>query len=80
MFDFLDFAILTFGSLVAVMEPFSTTAVYATLTKDMDSTEKKKVVLMTTIVSFLVLIFFALTEHLIFRVFGITLPAFQIAG
>jgi multiple antibiotic resistance protein len=78
--DFLDFAILTFGSLVAVMEPFSTTAVYATLTKDMGSSEKKKIVLRTAIVSFLVLIFFALTGHLIFRVFGITLPAFQIAG
>ncbi|HJW97740.1 MAG TPA: MarC family protein [Candidatus Bathyarchaeia archaeon] len=80
MLDFLDFAILTFGSLVAVMEPFSTTAVFATLTKDMDSTEKKKVVLRTAVVSFLVLIFFALTGHLIFRVFGITLPVFQIAG
>jgi len=30
--------------------------------------------------SFIVLAFFALTGHLIFRVFGITVPAFQIAG
>ncbi len=78
--DFLDFAILTFGSLIAVLEPFSTTAVYVTLTKDMNSIEKKRIIRRSVVVSFLVLIFFAFTGHLIFRVFGITLPAFQIAG
>lgn len=78
--DFLDFAILTFGSLIAVLEPFSTTAVYVTLTKDMNSIEKKRIIRRSAVVSFLVLIFFAFTGHLIFRVFGITLPAFQIAG
>lgn len=78
--NILDFAALTFGSLIAVLEPFSTTAVYATLTKDMDSEEKKRIIRRSVIVSFVVLVFFALTGHLIFRVFGITLPAFQMAG
>ncbi len=76
----LDFAILAFSSLIAVLEPFSTTAVYATLTKDMNSDQKKRIVRRSAIVSFVVMIFFAFTGHLVFRVFGITLPAFQIAG
>jgi multiple antibiotic resistance protein len=76
----LDFALLAFSSTIAVMEPFSTTAVYATLTRDMDPKKKRRIITRSMRTSFLVLIFFALTGHLIFRVFGITIPAFQIAG
>lgn len=76
----LDFAILAFSSLIAVLEPFSTTAVYATLTKDMKPDQKRRIIRRSAIVSFVVMIFFAFTGHLVFRVFGITLPAFQIAG
>lgn len=36
----LDFAVLAISSMVAVMEPFSTTVVYVTLTKDFDSMKK----------------------------------------
>lgn len=52
--NFLDFAILTFGSLIAVLEHFSTTAVYVTLTKDMDSIEKKRIIRRSAFASFLV--------------------------
>jgi multiple antibiotic resistance protein len=75
-----DFALLSIGSVIAVMEPFSTTAVYVTLTKDMDSDKKRKIIRRSMIASFIVLVFFAFTGHLLFRVFGITIPAFQIAG
>jgi multiple antibiotic resistance protein len=75
-----DFALLTISSMIAVMEPFSTTAVYVTLTKTMDSEKKRKIIRKSMITSFVVLVFFALTGHLLFRVFGITIPAFQIAG
>jgi multiple antibiotic resistance protein len=76
----LDFVVLTVGSLIAVMEPFSTTTVYVTLTKDMSAEKKRKIIRRSMITSFIVLAFFAFTGHLIFRVFGITIPAFQIAG
>jgi len=55
--NILDFAALTFGSLIAVLEPSSTTAVYAALTKDMDSEEKKRIIRRSVIVSFVVLFF-----------------------
>ena len=76
----LNFALLTISSMIAVMEPFSTTAIYAALTKSMDSGKKSKIIRRSMTTSFLVLVVFAFTGHLIFRVFGITIPAFQIAG
>jgi multiple antibiotic resistance protein len=76
----LDFALVAISSIVAVMEPFSTIAVYATLTKNMNLEKKRKTIAKAMRISFLVLIFFALTGHLLFQVFNITIAAFQIAG
>lgn len=77
---FLDFALLAISSIIAVMEPFSTIAVYATLTKNMAIEKKRKTIARSMRISFLVLAFFALTGHLLFQVFNITIAAFQIAG
>jgi multiple antibiotic resistance protein len=76
----LDFALVAIGSIVAVMEPFSTIAVYATLAKNMTHEKKRKTVARSMRISFLVLTFFALTGHLLFQIFNITIAAFQIAG
>jgi multiple antibiotic resistance protein len=76
----LDFALLAISSIIAVMEPFSTIAVYATLTKNMALEKKNKTIARSMRISFLVLAFFALTGHLLFQVFNITIAAFQIAG
>jgi multiple antibiotic resistance protein len=76
----LDFALLAISSIIAVMEPFSTVAVYATLTKNMALEKKRKTIARSLRISFLVLAFFALTGHLLFQVFNITIAAFQIAG
>jgi multiple antibiotic resistance protein len=78
--ELLDFALLAISSIVAVMEPFSTIAVYATLTKNMTLEKKRKTIAKAMRISFLVLTFFALTGHLVFQVFNITIAAFQIAG
>lgn len=74
------FALLAISSIVAVMEPFSTVAVYATLTENMDSEKKRKIIARSMRIAFLVLVFFALTGHLVFQVFNITVAAFEIAG
>jgi multiple antibiotic resistance protein len=62
------------------MEPFSTAAVYVTITKDMTPEKKRRIIARSMEISFLVLAFFALTGHLFFQVFNITIAAFQIAG
>ncbi len=78
--DDLSFLILAISSIVAVMEPFSTIAVYATLTKKMSFEKKLRAITKSMRLSFVVLAFFALTGHLVFQVFNITVSAFQIAG
>jgi multiple antibiotic resistance protein len=78
--DDLSFLVLAISSIVAVMEPFSTIAVYATLTKHMPIEQKLRAITKSMRISFVVLTFFALTGHLVFQVFNITVSAFQIAG
>jgi multiple antibiotic resistance protein len=76
----IEFAILATASIVAVMEPFSTIAVYVTLTKDMDYKRRHEIASKSMKISFIALSFFALAGHVIFSIFNITISAFEIAG
>ena len=76
----MEFAIIAITSIVAIMEPFSTIAVYITLTRNMELRKQRKIAAKSMKISFLALIFFALTGHLLFLVFNITDYAFKIAG
>ncbi len=77
---FVEFAILAVTSIIAVMEPASTIAVFMVLAKDVDKEKQRKIIAKSTKISFVVLTFFALTGHLVFLVFNITAAAFEIAG
>ncbi|MGC9095311.1 MAG: MarC family protein [Candidatus Bathyarchaeia archaeon] len=76
----IEFALIAVTSIVAIMEPFSTIAVYITLTRNMEQRKQRKIAAKSMKISFLALIFFALTGHLLFLVFNITDYAFKIAG
>ncbi len=75
-----EFALVTITSIIAVMNPASTVAVYIALTRDMDLEESRKVIAKSMKISFLVLAFFAFTGQLLFLIFNVTLAAFKIAG
>jgi multiple antibiotic resistance protein len=75
-----EFALVAISSLIAIMEPFSTTAVFMSLTEGMDEKVKRKIVSKSMKVSAVILIFFAISGSLLFSLFSITLYAFQIAG
>lgn len=74
------FALIAISSIVAVMEPFSTVAVFAALARDMDAEAKKRVISKSMKISIVVLIFFVITGNLVFKLFNITVAAFEIAG
>jgi multiple antibiotic resistance protein len=76
----IQIVLITISSIVAVMEPFSTIAVYATLTKGLSAKKRREIISKSILLSFAVLAFFALTGHLLFNVFQITIASFQIAG
>lgn len=80
MIGILEFAVLAITSVVAVMEPPSTIAVYLTLTKDMNESQRRPIIAKSMQISFLVLLFFALTGQLLFSIFNITIASFRIAG
>lgn len=76
----IEFALVAITSIIAVMNPTSTVAIYIGLTREMTLDERRKVIAKSAKISFLVLVFFAFTGELIFRIFNVTLAAFKIAG
>ena len=74
------FALVTITSIIAVMNPTSTVAIYIALTRDMSLEESRKVMAKSMKISFIVLAFFAFTGQLLFLIFNITVAAFKIAG
>jgi multiple antibiotic resistance protein len=72
-----------FSSLVAifvVVDPFAVVPVYLSVTARLSPQSLKETLRRAILVALGVLITFAITGLKIFNVFGITLPAFQIAG
>ncbi|MDV2481472.1 NAAT family transporter [Methanoculleus sp. Wushi-C6] len=77
---FVGFSLVAIASITAVMNPASTTAVYTALTDGMSKSDRRDIIHTSMKIAFIVLAFFALTGQLIFSIFNITVPAFQIAG
>lgn len=76
----IEFALVTITSIVAVMNPTSTVAIYIALTQDMNLKERREIIAKSLKISFLVLAFFAFTGQLLFLIFNVTFAAFKIAG
>jgi multiple antibiotic resistance protein len=80
LFTDLEFLVLAITSVLAIMNPVSTAAVYSALTEETPESDRKKLMKSAMKLSLAVLIFFALTGQFIFSILGLTLPAFKIAG
>jgi multiple antibiotic resistance protein len=79
----IDTILYIFSTLVAifvVVDPFAVVPVYLSVTARFTPEEIKHTRKRATLVASGVLITFAVTGMSIFKIFGITLPAFQIAG
>ncbi len=76
----LNYALLTFGSLFAIVDPFAAVPTFLAMTARDTKEQRRRMARTACITCAGVMAIFALLGPLIFRVFGITLPAFQIAG
>ena len=76
----LEYALLTFTSLFAIVDPFAATPAFLAMTADDSEAQRKRMARTASIVCGGVMMAFAALGPSIFRLFGITLPAFQIAG
>jgi multiple antibiotic resistance protein len=78
--ELLTYTLLSFGSLFSIVDPFAAMPVYLALVGHQSRAEQKRTALRAALTCLVVLTTFGLAGSLIFRFFGITIPAFKIAG
>jgi multiple antibiotic resistance protein len=76
----LEYAFLTFGSLFAIVDPFAVVPTFLAMTARDTAQQRRRMARTACITCAGVMAFFALAGPSIFKLFGITLPAFQVAG
>ena len=74
------FSVLALSSIFFLVDPFAAIPSFLAITDSADPARRKRMARKGALTCFIVLTSFALAGQLIFRMFGITLPAFEIAG
>lgn len=69
-----------FAGFFAIMNPVANTPVFLALTAEDDRATRRAVARRGVVYAFIIVAIFAVAGQLIFKLFGITLPAFRIAG
>ena len=76
----LEFALLAATSIFFLVDPFAVIPLFLAITSDSPPQERRDMARRAALTCAIVLTTFALAGSLIFKMFGITLPAFKIAG
>ena len=80
MTDFPQFALVTFTSVLFIVDPIAVIPTYLVITRDETPAQRRNTAWRACVAAALIMIVFGVAGRLIFRLFGITLPAFRIAG
>jgi multiple antibiotic resistance protein len=80
MDNVVQFALVSLTSLLFIVDPVAVVPAYLFITSDEAAEDQRRTAKRACIVMTILLIFFAATGNLLFRAFGITLPAFRTAG
>ena len=75
-----EYTLLAIGSLFVIVDPIATVPAFLAMTANDTPQQRIRMARVACIVSAVILLLFATTGKLIFNFFGITIPAFQIAG
>lgn len=76
----ISFGVLCFSSLLTVIDPLAVAPVFASLTRGESGSAARKLAIRACLVALGVLVVFAVSGAFLFKLFGITLHAFRIAG
>lgn len=76
----LDFATTAFVSVLFLVDPPGTVPAFIALTGRFSPDKRRRTALVASVAATLILMAFAALGNVLFRVLGLTLPAFQIAG
>ena len=74
------FSVLALSSIFFLVDPFAAIPAFLAITESADPVRRRRMARKGAITCFIVLTGFAVGGQLIFRMFGITLPAFEVAG
>lgn len=80
MNDFAQFALVSFTSILFLVDPIAVVPTFLAITQGETLERRRATARRACIAAGILLIVFAAAGNLIFRAFGITLPAFRIAG
>ena len=80
MDQYLQFALVTFASVLFIVDPIAVVPTYLVITQGQSSEQRKVTARRACVAAGLILVVFALAGGRIFGLFGITMPAFRIAG
>jgi multiple antibiotic resistance protein len=80
LIELFEYTLLAFSSLFVIVDPISTVPVFLTITHGDAPEERIRVARLACCVMAVVLVVFSVLGNWLFRILGITLPAFQIAG
>ena len=74
------FGLLCFTSFFTLTNPLGAMPIFMTMTMELDAERRKKVALRATIVSFVIMLGFAVSGDFLFRFFGISINSLRIVG
>ncbi|OYT15381.1 MAG: hypothetical protein B7C24_13290 [Bacteroidetes bacterium 4572_77] len=80
MSELLTYTLTVFTGFFAIMNPIANMPVFLSLVEGEDKAGKKKIAKTATITAFIIVTSFVFLGKYIFEIFGITIPAFKIAG
>ena len=80
MWELIDFAVLSFASLFVIVDPIATVPAFLAMTERDTQAERLRMATLSSCVAGGVLAIFALGGQRVLLTFGVTVPAFEIAG
>lgn len=80
MSELLTFGLLAFTSFFTLINPLGVMPIFMTMTADLDQKHRTKIAQKASIVSFIIIVLFALSGQLLINFFGISVNSFKIVG
>ena len=80
MSEIFTYGLLGFTSFFTLINPLGAMPIFMTMTMELGENERKKVARKASLVTFLILMLFAISGDLLFRFFGISINSLRIVG
>lgn len=78
--DFVTDSLTVFMGFFAMMNPLANAPIFLGLTRELSVDARRRIARRSTVIAFIIVAFFSIGGHIVFRMFGIGLAAFRVAG